>query len=69
QEAYRLHGYSQGDFPVSERLAATGISLPMFPQLTPGQQLHVATEVSRFLSGNAAEGSSVAAHNPQPAVA
>ena len=69
QEAYRLHGYSQGDFPVSERLAATGISLPMFPQLTPEQQLHVATEVSRFLSGNAAEGSSVAAHNPQPAVA
>lgn len=68
QEAYRLQGYSQGDFPVSEGLAATGVSLPMFPQLTPGQQLHVATEVSRFLSGKAAEdNSSVSAHNPQPA--
>lgn len=68
QEAYRLHGYSQDDFPVCERIAATGVSLPMFPQLTPGQQLRIATEVLRFTSGKAAEdGGTVATHDTQPA--
>ena len=70
QEAYRLHGYRQGDFPVSERLSATVVSLPMFPQLTHEQQVHVATEVSLFLSGDAADtDSSMETQNPLPAMA
>lgn len=68
QEAYRMHGYTQGDFPISERIAATGVSLPMFPQLTHEQQLHVAGEVLRFMSNEAAEvGSSIATYNNQAA--
>jgi dTDP-4-amino-4,6-dideoxygalactose transaminase len=66
QGAYRSHGYSEGDFPVSERMAAMVVSLPMFPQLTYVQQLRVATEVLRFLSGEATKApSAMAAHNSQ----
>ncbi len=55
QEAYRRHGYSRGDFPVSEQIAATAVSLPMCPQLTHEQQLYVASEVQRFRSGASAK--------------
>lgn len=34
QEAYAFLGYRPGDFPVSERLASTVVSLPLFPELT-----------------------------------
>jgi dTDP-4-amino-4,6-dideoxygalactose transaminase len=33
QPAYEWLGYRAGDFPVAEELAATQISLPMFPEL------------------------------------
>jgi dTDP-4-amino-4,6-dideoxygalactose transaminase len=33
QPAYAYLGYKQGDLPVSEELASTEISLPMFPEL------------------------------------
>jgi len=33
QKAYRTLGYSQGDFPVTERIAREILSLPMYPQL------------------------------------
>jgi dTDP-4-amino-4,6-dideoxygalactose transaminase len=33
--------YGMGDFPVSEQLAATILSLPLFPQITPEQQERV----------------------------
>lgn len=66
QQAYRSHGYSQGDFPVCEAIAGTIVSLPMFPQLTYVQQLHIANEVSRFMSGEASKPCrSMAAHKSQ----
>jgi dTDP-4-amino-4,6-dideoxygalactose transaminase len=34
QPAYRDLGYKAGDFPVSEELAATVLSLPMYPEMT-----------------------------------
>ena len=37
QEAYRNLGYKKGDFPVTEKVAARGISLPMFAELTADQ--------------------------------
>ena len=37
QECYRSLGYKRGDFPVSERLSAQSLALPMFPEITPRQ--------------------------------
>ena len=61
QEACRSQGYSRGDFAVCERIAATIVSLPMFPQLTYAQQLHITCEVMRFTSDEAAEAGSIMA--------
>ena len=45
QKAYASLHYSTGDFPVTERLAAQRLSLPMFPQLTYQQQTRVVEEI------------------------
>ena len=46
QPAFANLGYRQGDFPVTERIAATGISLPMSPYVTPEDQDKVAESMS-----------------------
>ena len=51
QTAYHALGYALGDFPVTEKVAAEIVSLPMFPQLTTEQQARVAEEMLRFVSG------------------
>jgi dTDP-4-amino-4,6-dideoxygalactose transaminase len=48
QKAYQSLGYRPGDFPVAEAAAAEMVSLPMFPQLTAGQQEYVVSEIRRF---------------------
>ena len=48
QKAYAFLNYCEGDFPNAERVAAEILSLPMFPQLTPGQQARVTEEVVRL---------------------
>jgi dTDP-4-amino-4,6-dideoxygalactose transaminase len=48
QKAYKSLNYHKGDFPVTERAAAEIVSLPMFPQLTAGQQSRVVDEVQQF---------------------
>jgi dTDP-4-amino-4,6-dideoxygalactose transaminase len=45
QEAYRSLGYARGAYPVAERIAANGLSLPMHPHLTEEQVRYVAEEV------------------------
>ncbi len=35
QPAFRYLGYSEGDFPVSEKLMRTSITLPIFPEMDP----------------------------------
>ena len=42
QRAYRALGYKEGDFPVSERLASTVLSLPMHTELDGEQLQYVA---------------------------
>jgi dTDP-4-amino-4,6-dideoxygalactose transaminase len=54
QSAYRDLGYELGDFPVSERIAAEILSLPMFPQLQLDQQRRVAQTLTDLLSSRAA---------------
>jgi dTDP-4-amino-4,6-dideoxygalactose transaminase len=50
QKAYTSLGYTEGDFPVSEKVASEILSLPMFPQLTGSQQEYVATKIKEFYS-------------------
>jgi dTDP-4-amino-4,6-dideoxygalactose transaminase len=45
QRAYEVLGYKAGDFAVCERIAAEIVSLPMYPQLTPAQQVQVVQEI------------------------
>jgi dTDP-4-amino-4,6-dideoxygalactose transaminase len=42
---YEALGFRPGDFPVAERAAAQVLSLPMFPELSPGQQERVVSAV------------------------
>ncbi len=46
--AYADLGYRAGEFPVSERIAAEELSLPMFPEMTSGQTDFVAEAVWSF---------------------
>jgi dTDP-4-amino-4,6-dideoxygalactose transaminase len=48
--AYSDLGYGPGDFPVSERIAAEELSLPMFPELTGAQVDAVGQAVTEFSS-------------------
>jgi dTDP-4-amino-4,6-dideoxygalactose transaminase len=50
QKAYASLGYKAGDFPVTERVAAEIVSLPMFPQMSNGQQQEVVTRVLEVLT-------------------
>ena len=50
QNAYARLGYCKRDFPVSEKVALEIVSLPMFPQLTSGQQAKVVEEIQAFAS-------------------
>jgi dTDP-4-amino-4,6-dideoxygalactose transaminase len=54
QNAYRHLGYKHGDFPITERVAAEIVSLPMYPQLEPSQQQIVVDRVKEFATSNIA---------------
>ena len=44
-------GYSDGDFPVAERLGRATISLPTYPSLTDQEQQHVIDSLCRLVKG------------------
>ncbi|HBH60781.1 MAG TPA: erythromycin biosynthesis sensory transduction protein eryC1 [Nitrospiraceae bacterium] len=48
QEAYKDLGYSQGDFPVAEKVAEEILSLPIFPQLRDKEAETVAELINSF---------------------
>ena len=48
QKAYRHLGYQKGDFPVTEKVAAGLISLPMHPVLEPEQIQYVTDCINEF---------------------
>ena len=56
QKAYRSMNYAAGDFPVTERVAASIVSLPMFPNLNAPQQARVVEEVKQFVGVRAERG-------------
>lgn len=56
QEAYRSMGLAEGTYPVSERVAARGLSLPMFPHITEEQVDAVAEALRAALPTGAPSG-------------
>jgi dTDP-4-amino-4,6-dideoxygalactose transaminase len=50
QPAYANLGYQRGDFPETERAAATILSLPMYPELTEEQVTHIASVVAQHVA-------------------
>ena len=48
QEAYKFLGYKEGDFPVSEKLTKTVLSLPMHTELDEEQLEYIVGEVKSF---------------------
>jgi dTDP-4-amino-4,6-dideoxygalactose transaminase len=48
QKCFYNLGYKKGDFPVSEQLASTGLSLPMFPELNDEQIEFIADTIMAF---------------------
>jgi len=50
QKAYGTLAYDEGDFPTTERIAPTILSLPMYPQLTRSEQENIAQAVREALA-------------------
>ena len=50
QEAYRTLGHGPGNFPVSEHVAGSGLSLPIFPHMREDQVASVARALEAALS-------------------
>lgn len=48
QEAYRFLGYKKGDFPISEKLGKTVLSLPMHTELTEEQLEYIVNSIKEF---------------------
>jgi dTDP-4-amino-4,6-dideoxygalactose transaminase len=65
QNAYSFRNYKKSDFPVTERVAAELLSLPMFPQLTAGQQLQVSNTLGeKFAAVSLQAGRAIPAPSP-----
>ncbi len=50
QKCFEGLGYKKGDFPITEKLAETGLSLPMYPELTDEQINYVVDNIRKFFS-------------------
>ena len=48
QKCFEHLGYKKGDFPVTEELAESGLSLPMYAELTNEQIQYVADSINKF---------------------
>ena len=48
QNCFSYLGYKEGDFPVTEQLATTGLSLPMFPELSDDKIQYVSEKLREF---------------------
>ena len=51
QECFADLGYNDGDFPISETAGATTLALPIYPELSTGQQQFVVDKIKEFING------------------
>ena len=51
QKCFEDLGYSEGDFPVTEKACKTTIALPIFPELTLKEQEYVVETIKKFFKG------------------
>lgn len=56
QPAYADLRYRKGDLPVTERVAATCLSLPIYPEMSQEQQAYVVNCMGQFLQAQRAKG-------------
>ena len=66
QPAYAHLGHQRGDFPQTERSAATILSLPMYPELTEEQVTRIASVVAQHVAPAAAVKACEASVAPAP---
>ena len=52
QECFANLGYKKGDFPIAEQLCGEVLSLPIYPELEPGQIEYVAETILKFYGIN-----------------
>ena len=50
QKCFQYLGYKKGDFPITEQLAESGLSLPMFPELTRDQISYVTEKIKEYFT-------------------
>ena len=50
QPCFNHLNYKKGDFPITEELAETGLSLPMFPELNDEQIEYVANNIKKYFN-------------------
>jgi len=50
-QAYEHFGHKKGDFPITEKLADTILSLPLFNGMTPEQAHYVIKIINKFEGG------------------
>jgi dTDP-4-amino-4,6-dideoxygalactose transaminase len=51
QECFKYLGYSEGDFPVAERLCKEALALPLFPGITEEMVRYVCEGIKNFYAG------------------
>lgn len=54
QQAYEHLGYKKGDFPITEQMASTCLSLPIYPGLTEKQLSYVVQQVKGYYGSRSA---------------
>jgi dTDP-4-amino-4,6-dideoxygalactose transaminase len=50
QKCFEYLGYKKGEFPVTEQLAESGLSLPMYPELTDDHIKYVSNKIKEFVA-------------------